>query len=327
MEFCSSFITLCRNFKHNCFIVNHYLLVIIGKFIAFSSYGAIMKLTMTSPVLLKAKPIVEDQKSKLIEKCKALRKAPLMKVLLVGKNPASKVYVGHKQKLCREVGADCIVETLSEDVSEQVFLSKVKEINKDKEVHGLIIQLPLPAQLSHLNVSELILPEKDIDGFHFVNTKNIFTNTVNEHTLLPCTPKGILKVLDHYNIAVEGKNVVVLGRSLIVGKPISLLLSNRNATVTICHSRTKNLQEHTKKADILVVAIGKEEFIKAEHLSENQVIIDVGIHKKDDGSLCGDVDFNAALTRNPLAITPVPGGIGPLTVLSLIENLIITAEK
>ncbi len=282
---------------------------------------------MTSTIELKAKPIVESLKPKLKAQCEAMSVSPVMKVVLVGENPASRVYVGHKQKLCEEIGASCYVESLPADISEEEFLKVVEQINNDEKVNGLIIQLPLPSQLSHLNIPELVKPEKDIDGFHPLNTKEIFSNTVTEKTLLPCTPKGILKVLDHYKIDVEGKNVVVIGRSLIVGKPISLLLSNRNATVTICHSRTKDLESFTKKADIIVVAIGKPEFITADHLSENQVIIDVGIHKKTDGKLCGDVDYQLALTKNPKAITPVPGGIGPLTVLSLIENLILTTKR
>jgi methylenetetrahydrofolate dehydrogenase (NADP+)/methenyltetrahydrofolate cyclohydrolase len=276
--------------------------------------------------ILKSAPIIEQTATQLKEKVEALRKSgitPFMKVVLVGNNPASVSYIKNKQKLCEKVGAKFELVHLEESVSESDFLKEIDEINSNDLVHGAIIQLPLPRHLENLDVARLIDADKDIDGFH---PENIYNVMVGKDGLLPCTPTGVMKILDHYRVKLEGKHVCVIGRSMIVGKPVSMLLQNRNATVTMCHSRTQNLEEITKQSDIIVTAIGKPNFLSKKHLNETgkQVLIDVGINRKD-GKLCGDIDFEG--TKNLVAaITPVPGGVGPMTVLSLIENLIRAAK-
>lgn len=279
--------------------------------------------------LLLAKDVVESKIPLLNKKCLRLKEqelTPKMRVVLVGNSPASLLYIKNKKKLCERVGADFELIELDENVSEQDFLKTINDMNTDDLVTGCFVQLPIPKHLQGVDVTNLINPLKDVDGFHGDSVVHMYRDS-NEG-FVPCTPKGILSLLEHHNIELEGKNVVVIGRSLIVGKPISLLLTNKNATVTLCHSRTNDIKMFTKQADIIICAIGRAKYLDASFLndSKNQVVIDVGINKDENNKTCGDVDFESV---EPFvsAITPVPGGVGPLTVLSLIENLIEATEN
>jgi methylenetetrahydrofolate dehydrogenase (NADP+)/methenyltetrahydrofolate cyclohydrolase len=279
--------------------------------------------------LLLAKPVIEEKISKLNKKCLQLTERglrPKMQVVLVGENPASLLYVRNKKRLCERVGADFVLIELSAEVSKDDFLATINEMNNDPSVTGCFVQLPIPKHLQDIDVTELIAAEKDVDGFGIESIVDIYKNDGDGY--IPCTPKGILTLCDYYDINLEGKHAVVIGRSLIVGKPMSLLLTNKNATVTLCHSRTKDLAYFTKQADVIVSAIGNARFLKADYFRDDksQVVIDVGITKDDNNKTCGDVDFEN-VKDNVAAITPVPGGVGPLTVLSLIENLTIATER
>lgn len=279
--------------------------------------------------LLLAKPVVENSVSHLNTKCLELKErglTPKMRVILVGDNPASKIYVRNKSKLCARVGADFELVELSSDVTEKDFLSEIKKMNEDDSVTGCFVQLPVPSHLRHLDITGLINPVKDVDGFHGKNAMHIYRNDRNG--FLPCTPKGIIGLCKFYDIPLEGKHVVIIGRSLIVGKPLSLLLTNKNATVTLCHSKTPDIPKFTKQADIIISAVGRPRYLDQSYIGENkdQVIIDVGINKDDNNKTCGDVDFENVKDK-VAAITPVPGGVGPLTVLSLIENLTQATEN
>lgn len=247
---------------------------------------------------------------------------PQLTVVLVGNNPASTSYVNGKKKACSEVGIESNIINLPTDVTEESLLLQIKELNEDPSVHGILVQLPLPKHIEEQNVIEAINPKKDVDGFHPINIGRMMTN---QDTLLPCTPYGIIKMLKLKSIPIEGKDVVVIGRSNIVGKPMGQLLLNENATVTYCHSKTKNLKAYTQKADILIVAIGIPHAIDATHIKEGSVIIDVGINRLSDGSLTGDVDFDSAKEKAAY-ITPVPRGVGPMTITMLLENTIKAAK-
>ncbi|TNE97549.1 MAG: bifunctional methylenetetrahydrofolate dehydrogenase/methenyltetrahydrofolate cyclohydrolase [Deltaproteobacteria bacterium] len=280
--------------------------------------------------LYKSKPVVEDHLRKLTDKCLELKEKgvlPSMKVILVGNNPASLIYTRNKKKFCEKFGADCEIIHLDEKISEKDFLGQVEKISADDKVHGCFIQLPLPDQLKHIEVGDLIPPHKDVDGFHRDNL-NALLHGNEDKALLPCTPKGIITMLDFYGEKLQGKNVVVIGRSMIVGKPMMLMMLNKNATATICHSRTVNLAEHTKRADIIVSAVGIAKFVKKEHLraAGDQVLVDVGMNHDENGKLCGDIDFEDVVDHCK-AITPVPGGVGPMTILSLAQNLLQAAEN
>jgi methylenetetrahydrofolate dehydrogenase (NADP+) / methenyltetrahydrofolate cyclohydrolase len=281
--------------------------------------------------LLKSKPVIDKKIACLSSKCSELKEKgviPTMKVILVGEKPASLIYTRNKKKFMEKIGADCEIISLPENSAEQDFLAKVKEITTNQAVHGCFIQLPLPKQLAHIDVGELIPPEKDVDGFHSKNLYHLMRGDRGHVSLLPCTPKGIITLLQDYEIELAGKNVVIIGRSMIVGKPMALLLLNHNASVSICHSRTKNLKEQTRRADIIISAIGKANFVTREFLNEagNQILVDVGMNLDDNDKLCGDIDRNDVL-ESCAKITPVPGGVGPMTVLSLAENLIVSASR
>jgi len=284
---------------------------------------------MTTPQILMAQPVVESIKKNLISRCqKLLEKGikPTMSVVLVGNNPASLAYIKYKKKMCEEVGGIFKLHQLPETISEKNFLTEIKKLNNDADINGIIIQLPVSETLKSLNVYELINPSKDIDGFHPENTKKLYFGMSDSTLLLPCTPKGIVSLLNFYNIPIHGKNILVIGRSLIVGKPLSMLLSNLNATVTLAHSQTKNLNEFTKRADIIISAIGKPGYLDSTYFLDAQAstVIDVGISYVEN-KIMGDVDFENVKSKVK-AITPVPGGVGPMTVVSLIENLITAAE-
>lgn len=274
-------------------------------------------------LILAAGPIVDSEISELTLKVKNLKRIPKLAIILVGDNPASQIYVGNKIKQAKVIGAQTELIELPNNVSADQFLKTVKAINENKTITGALIQLPLPTQLKDIDVSSLINPEKDVDGFHPINIAKLY---LGKPGIKPCTPMGIVALLNHYKIPVEGRDIVIIGRSNIVGKPLALLLTHLNATVTFCHSKTKNLIEHTKRADIIVSAVGSPKFLTKNYFrnDKTQTLIDVGI-TKTKGGIFGDMDFNT-LSDNCYAITPVPGGIGPLTVLSLLKNLIKTAE-
>ncbi len=247
---------------------------------------------------------------------------PGLAVIMVGDNPASAVYVRNKHKACLEVGMTSFEIKYPEDISEAELLSKIDELNADDRVDGILVQLPLPKAIDEEKVINRILPTKDVDAFHPENVGKIM---IGNYTFLPCTPAGVIELLKHYNVEIEGKTCVVIGRSNIVGKPMAHLLLERNGTVTVCHSRTKNLSDITKTADILVVAIGRAEFLTADMVKPGSVVIDVGINRTSDGKLVGDVKFDEV---EPLvsAITPVPGGVGPMTITMLLKNTLTAAQ-
>lgn len=243
-------------------------------------------------------------------------------VVKVGNDPASAVYVRNKEKACEYVGINSRTLALPEETTQEELLNIVRELNEDDTVNGILVQLPLP---KHIDESEILLAinsTKDVDGFHPVNVGKM---VIGEDTFLPCTPAGIIEMLKRSDIDIEGKECVVIGRSNIVGKPMSLLMLKENATVTIAHSRTKDLKEVTKRADILVAAIGKSKFVTADYVKEGAVVIDVGMDRDENGKLCGDVDFESVEPKVS-AITPVPGGVGPMTVTMLLVNCLRSVE-
>ena len=243
-------------------------------------------------------------------------------VIIVGNNPASRVYVNNKKKGCAEVGMESFEYALPEETTTDELLELVEKLNNDTAVDGILCQLPLPKQIDEKKVLNAIAPNKDVDAFHPVNTGHIM---IGDHSFLPCTPAGIMEMLKYYNISVEGKECVVIGRSNIVGKPMAMLLLGQNGTVTICHSKTKNLKEVTRRADILVAAVGKAYFVTEDMVKDGAVVIDVGMNRNADGKLCGDVDFDKVKDKCSF-ITPVPGGVGPMTITMLLKNT-LTASK
>lgn len=249
--------------------------------------------------------------------------APGLAVVLVGDDPASAVYVRNKHKGCLEVGITSFEIRMPADTAEVALLEKVDELNADPAVHGILVQLPLPKHIDENKVIDRIDPKKDVDAFHPENVGKIM---LGKYDFLPCTPAGIMKLLEFYNIDICGKECVVIGRSNIVGKPMAHLLLEKNGTVTVCHSRTKSLAEVTKRADILVVAIGKPEFLSADMVKDGAVVIDVGINRTAEGKLVGDVAF-AEVSKKASYITPVPGGVGPMTITMLLKNTLTAAEK
>lgn len=247
---------------------------------------------------------------------------PGLAVVVVGNDPASAVYVRNKHKACLEVGIESYQIELSEDTSEEELLGIIDRLNADDKVDGILVQLPLPKTISAEKVIERISPLKDVDAFHPVNVGKIVTGKYN---LLPCTPAGVIELLDYYKVEISGKRCVVIGRSNIVGKPMALLLTERNGTVTLCHSKTQNLAEICREADIIVVAIGRAEFLKANMVKPGAVVIDVGINRLDNSKLCGDVAFGEVSAIASM-ITPVPGGVGPMTIAMLLKNTLSAAK-
>jgi methylenetetrahydrofolate dehydrogenase (NADP+)/methenyltetrahydrofolate cyclohydrolase len=283
-------------------------------------------------VLLKAAPIVEKHTKILKQKTTSLslkNVVPCLKIVLVGNDPASKIYTRNKKRLSEKINASCEIIVLNEDISESDFVNKLRKLVENVKVHGILVQLPLPKHLKNVDIHKIIPPEKDVDGFHSQNLGRLMEGHF-EDSFVPCTPKGIMTLLDFYGYNVMGEHVVIIGRSLIVGKPLAALMTHHHATVTLCHSRTQNLEYLTKEADIIVTAIGRPKFLTRKHLSLTKIpiIIDVGINSLPNKKLCGDVDFEDIIDWGmATAITPVPGGVGPLTILSLAENLLIAAER
>lgn len=248
---------------------------------------------------------------------------PGLAVIIVGDDPASKVYVNNKEKGCAEVGYYSEVYRLPAETTQKELIELVNKLNDDDKIHGILCQLPLP---KHLDENEVILSinsEKDVDAFHPVNVGRIM---IGDYSFLPCTPAGVMKLIESTGVDITGKECVVIGRSNIVGKPQAMLLLHKNATVTICHSRTKNLSETTKRADILVVAIGKADFVTGDMVKDGAIVIDVGMNRRADGKLTGDVDF-ASVEPKASYITPVPGGVGPMTITMLLQNTLTSAKN
>ncbi len=270
--------------------------------------------------LIEGKKVSEALRTALKEKTAVIKEnygvAPGLAVILVGEDPASTVYVRNKERACVELGYHSEVYRLPAATSEAELLSLIDRLNNDKKIHGILCQLPLPSHISDEKVILAISPEKDVDAFHPVNVGHIMEG---KYSFLPCTPAGVMELLKFYNIDVVGKECVVVGRSNIVGKPMAMLLLNASGTVTVCHSRTKNLKDTCQRADIIVVAVGKPAFLTADMVKEGAVVIDVGINRLDNGKLCGDVDFDE-VSKLASYITPVPGGVGPMTITMLMEN-------
>lgn len=241
----------------------------------------------------------------------------------MGDDPASKVYVGRKEAMCQELNMYSEKYALPAETTQDELVSLIERLNNDDKIHGILVQLPLPKGLDEKAVINTINPEKDVDAFHPVNVGKIM---IGDFDFVPCTPAGIMEMIKESGCEVEGKNCVVIGRSNIVGKPMSMLLLHKNGTVTTCHSKTKNLKEITKEADILVAAVGRANFVTADMVKEGAVVIDVGMNRLSDGTLCGDVDYKE-VSKIAGAITPVPGGVGPMTISMLMQNTITAAEK
>lgn len=276
--------------------------------------------------ILSGKEVSARIKEKLKAEAAALTEkgvTPGLAVVIVGNDPASKVYVGRKEAMCAELGMYSEKYALPEDTAQSELLALIEKLNSDPNIHGILVQLPLPKPLDEKAVIAAIAPQKDVDAFHPVNVGKIM---IGDYDFVPCTPAGIMELIAESGVEVEGKNCVVIGRSNIVGKPMSMLLLHKNGTVTICHSRTKNLAEITRNADILVAAVGRAHFVTADMVKPGAVVIDVGMNRLEDGKLAGDVDFDAV---EPIAaaITPVPGGVGPMTISMLMRNTLTAAKR
>lgn len=261
---------------------------------------------------------IKDELKVEAAKLKEAGREVTLAVIQVGNDPASTVYVGNKKKACDYIGIRSLAYELPESTTQEKLLKLVEELNDRDDVDGILVQLPLPSHIDEDTVIKTISPKKDVDGFH---PQSVGALSIGQKGFVSCTPAGIIELLKRSDVDIEGKECVIIGRSNIVGKPMALLMLRENATVTICHSRTKNLKEVAKRADILIVAIGKPEFVTSEYVKEGAVVIDVGIHRRDNGKLCGDVLFSDV---EPIAsaITPVPGGVGPMTIAMLMHNCI-----
>lgn len=276
--------------------------------------------------IINGKQIAEDIREGIrqeMEQLKITGFQPGLAVVLVGEDPASQVYVRHKEKACHDLGYYSEVHRLPSTTSQEELLAMVDRLNKQENINGILVQLPLPEQIEEKAIINAISPEKDVDGFHPISVGNL---VIGDDSLLPCTPAGVIELIKRAGVEISGKHAVVIGRSNIVGKPVSLLLQRENATVTMCHSRTSNMKELAKQADILVVAIGKANFVDASYIKPGAVVIDVGVNRLDNGKLAGDVDFESAKQVSG-PITPVPGGVGPMTITMLMQNTLVAAKR
>ena len=271
--------------------------------------------------IIDGKAIAEKIRAELRKKVSKLKVKPGLAVVLVGDNPASQVYVGMKEKKCNEIGFYFKKIVLPENIDEEELLGKIDELNQDNKIHGMLVQLPLPKHIDEHLIIDAILPHKDADGFNPINMGNLF---IGKNIIVPATPKGVIKLIESTGVELEGKHAVVVGRSNIVGKPVSILLQQKNCTVTMCHSRSKPLGKYTKDADILVVAIGRARAITKDMVKKGAIVIDVGTNKVYD-KLVGDVDFDE-VKKVAGHITPVPGGVGPMTIACLLENTLECME-
>ncbi len=276
--------------------------------------------------LLDGRTYAKERRSRLKEQVEQFQQSsgisPCLAVVLVGDDPASQVYVSHKIKACAQAGIQSIERRLSGQTTEEELLQVIEDLNSNQSVHGILVQLPLPDGINEDRVLDKISPLKDADG---LSVENLGMLLAGRKRVTPCTPSGVIELLKHNKVKIEGANAVVVGRSEIVGKPMALLLMEENATVTICHSRTKNLKEHLLRADLVVVAAGKPEFLGQGDFKADSVVVDVGIHRKENGKLCGDVRFEE-IKEEVSAITPVPGGVGPMTIAMLLENTLELAK-
>jgi methylenetetrahydrofolate dehydrogenase (NADP+)/methenyltetrahydrofolate cyclohydrolase len=282
-----------------------------------------VKMTAT---IISGKDLAKQKRESMKKEVELLKKEgvqPGLAVIIVGEDPASQSYVKYKQKACEEIGLYSVLYKLADSVSEKELLGQIKALNNDQKIHGILVQLPLPAHISEKAVIESIDPSKDVDGFHPISVGKMM---IGQETFLPCTPFGIVEMIKSQGITIEGAHVVVIGRSNIVGKPVGQLLLNENATVTYCHSRTKDMKSITKQADILIVAVGKANFIDSSFMKQGCVVIDVGVNRLESGKLVGDVVFDDAKEVASF-ITPVPGGVGPMTITMLLFNTVQSAKK
>lgn len=276
--------------------------------------------------IIDGKELAKHIREELKEEVKELKNAeiyPKLAVIMVGDDPASKVYVRNKSRACEDVGIEYEEYLLPAKTTREELLELIEKLNNDERVHGILVQSPLPEGLDANEAFRTILPKKDVDGFHPVNVGKL---SLNQDCFVSCTPYGIIKMLEAYNVPIEGANAVIIGRSNIVGKPLAQCLLNKNATVTICHSKTKNLKEITKKADILIAAIGKPKFVTEDMVKENATVIDVGINRNEEEKLVGDTDFEN-IKEKVSFITPVPGGVGPMTIAMLMYNVVKAAKQ
>ena len=262
--------------------------------------------------------IIKDECKKKVEEYKAQGIEICLAVIQVGNDPASSVYVNNKKKACAYIGINSLSYELPEETTQEELLSLIRELNERKDVNGILVQLPVPAHIDEKTIINAIDPKKDVDGFH---PQSVGSLCIGQPGFVSCTPAGIIQLLKRSDIDISGKHCVVIGRSNIVGKPMALLMLRENATVTVAHSKTKDLKSITRQADILIVAIGKPKFIDASYIKDGAVVIDVGIHRNEDNKLCGDVDFDSAKEAASY-ITPVPGGVGPMTIAMLMKNCV-----
>lgn len=277
-------------------------------------------------IIIDGKEIAKKKKMEIVDQVTEMKKqdfTPGLAVILVGDNQASRTYVNSKQKTAKELGMHNVLIEYPSSITEHELLAKIDELNNDEAIHGILVQLPLPAHINETNLIEAISPEKDVDGFHPLNIGRMMTG---QDAFLPCTPYGVMVMLEEIGLDLEGKHVVIVGRSNIVGKPAGQLFLKENATVTYCHSKTKDLADHTKKADIVVSAVGKAGLITADHIKPGAVVIDVGMNRDEQGKLCGDVAY-AEVKEKAGYITPVPGGVGPMTITMLMYNTLKSAKN
>ena len=276
--------------------------------------------------LIDGKTIAADVRAQAAQQAAALKEKgvePALAVILVGEDPASKVYVRNKARACKECGIRSEVIRLPEETTQEALMAEIDRINRDENIHGLLIQLPLPKHLDEEAALAAVDWKKDVDGFHRMNAGALLNGAAS---VLPCTPAGCMELLRRSGVQLDGAEAVVVGRSNIVGKPMALLLMQANCTVTVCHSHTKNLNDVVRRADVVVAAIGRPKFITADMIKEGAAVIDVGINRLPDGSLCGDVDFDA-VSEKAACITPVPGGVGPMTIAMLMQNTVKAAQQ
>ena len=278
--------------------------------------------------LIDGKQLAKQLNEETATRVAALKKrgiTPGIAVILVGDDPASAIYTRNKHRKAEKLGMKSVLKTFPADASQEEVMACVQELNNDPSIHAILVQSPLPKHFDEKALDNAIIPEKDVDGFHPYNVGRLYNDDPDKRYPVSCTPRGVLKMLDHYNVDLDGKDVVVMGRSILVGKPMQSLLQNRNATVTMLSAHTKDEEFYMRLADILIVAIGHPQFVKAQDVKEGAVVIDVGINRLEDGSLCGDVDFENVKEKASL-ITPVPGGVGPMTIASLMAQTVDLAE-
>ncbi|CEG33616.1 bifunctional methylenetetrahydrofolate dehydrogenase/methenyltetrahydrofolate cyclohydrolase FolD [Peribacillus castrilensis] len=279
-----------------------------------------------SAQIINGKEIAESVRQEISKEVQQLREkniVPGLAVILVGDNQASQTYVRNKQKACEDLGMHSVLIKKPAELSQEELIQSIAELNQDDSIHGILVQLPLPGHIQEKAIIEAISPEKDVDGFHPINIGRMMTG---QDAFLPCTPYGVMVMLEYIDYDLEGKHVVIVGRSNIVGKPAGQLFLNANATVTYCHSRTKDLAYYTKQADVVVAAVGKRDTITSDHIKEGAIVIDVGMNRNDEGKLCGDVAFDEVKNKASY-ITPVPKGVGPMTITMLMKNTVKSAQK